>query len=406
MIKNLLIAGLATLISVTVNAQCMDWVSPSPTTGYLTFGDIPCNGQSREISYGVVKSEAYILSNVQVGTNLTFSMCDGPDAGAWIPDFTVIAPSGEVDAYGAGDGDGCSITWTASEEGIYLIVINEEGNCGIEEDVESGLGKITTNSGGMECPEFLEGAESFESPTGVLPACWQAVDADGDGSNWAISSDEGPGVEGDQYISSYSYDGDNGLTPDNYLITPQVTLGSNDSLYYAVRSLHHNYSEEEYAILVSTTGTEIADFTEEVFAETLEYVNEWQARTVNLSAYDGQTIYLAFRHHGTSDVWGFIIDAVKLPGTVICNPDAVTELETVESNLFPNPATDNLNITSSLEGSATVRVYDATGRVVLENNVNLSQATYTQSISSLENGIYIIQISTTDKVATQRFVKQ
>ena len=406
MIKNLLIAGLATLISVTVNAQCMDWVSPSPTTGYLTFGDIPCNGQSREISYGVVKSEAYILSNVQVGTNLTFSMCDGPDAGAWIPDFTVIAPSGEVDAYGAGDGDGCSITWTASEEGIYLIVINEADNCGMEDEIENGLGKITTNSGGMECPEFLEGAESFESADGSLPACWQAVDADGDGSNWAISSDEGPGVEGDQYISSYSYDGDNGLTPDNYLITPQVTLGSNDSLYYAVRSLHHNYSEEEYTILVSTTGTEIADFTEEVFAETLEYVNEWQARTVNLSAYDGQTIYLAFRHHGTSDVWGFIIDAVKLPGTVNCNPDAVTELDKVESNLFPNPTTDNLNITSSLEGSATVRVYDATGRVVLENNVNLSQATYTQSISSLENGIYIIQISTIDKVATQRFVKQ
>ena len=406
MIKNLLIAGLATLISVTVNAQCMDWVSPSPTTGYLTFGDIPCNGQSREISYGVVKSEAYILSNVQVGTNLTFSMCDGPDAGAWIPDFTVIAPSGEVDAYGAGDGDGCSITWTASEAGIYLIVINEEGNCGIEEDVESGLGKITTNSGGMDCPEFLEGAESFESADGSLPACWQAVDADGDGSNWAISSDEGPGVEGDQYISSYSYDGDNGLTPDNYLITPQVTLGSNDSLYYAVRSLHHNYSEEEYTILVSTTGTEIADFTEEVFAETLEYVNEWQARTVNLSAYDGQTIYIAFRHHDVTDVEYLKIDAVALPGTVNCNPDAVTELETVESNVFPNPATDNLNITSSLEGSATVRVYDATGRVVLENNVNLSQATYTQSISSLENGIYIIQISTTDKVATQRFVKQ
>ena len=409
MIKNLLIAGLATLISVTVNAQCMDWVSPSPTTGYLTFGDIPCNGQSREISYGVVKSEAYILSNVQVGTNLTFSMCDGPDAGAWIPDFTVIAPSGEVDAYGAGDGDGCSITWTASEEGIYLIVINEEGNCGIEEDVESGLGKITTNSGGMECPEFLEGAESFESADGSLPACWQAVDADGDDQNWVIltNANSNLGFDGANAIGSYSYTSAAGaLTPDNYLITPQVALGDDEVLYYVVRSLNHNYSEEEYTVLVSTTGSAVADFTDEVFADNLEYVNEWQARTVDLSDYAGQTIYLAFRHHGTSDLVGFIIDAVKLPGTVVCNPDAVTELEKVESSLFPNPATENLNITSSLEGSATVRVFDAIGRVVLENNVNLSQATYTQNISSLETGIYIIQISTIDKVATQRFVKQ
>ena len=409
MIKNLLFAGLTMLISVTVNAQCMDWVNPSSTSGYLTFGDVPCNGESREISYGVVKSEAYILANVQVGTNLTFSMCDGPDAGSWVPEFTVIAPSGAVDAFGEGD-NACSITWTATEAGIYIIAINEAGNCGVEEDVENGLGKITTNSGGMDCPVFMEGAESFESPTGVLPVCWQAVDADGDTYGWTIVSNEDAdlGFDGANAIGSFSYlgGGVGALTPDNYLITPQVTLGTGESLYYAVRSLNHNYSEEEYTILVSTTGTAIADFTDEVFADNLEYVNEWQARTVDLSAYNDQTIYLAFRHHGTSDLVGFIIDAVKLPGTVNCNPDAVTELDKVESSLYPNPATNTLNITSSLQGAATVRVFDAIGRVVLENNVSLSQATFTQNISSLENGIYTVQIRTADKVATQRFVKQ
>src|SRR5690606_29783836 len=100
----------------------------------------------------------------------------------------------------------------------------------------------------------------------------------------------------------------------------------------------------------------------------------------------GQAIYIAFRHFDSTDNFGFLLDAIALPG-VNCIPDAVTELETVESNIFPNPATDNLNITSSLQGAATVSVFDAIGRVVLENNVNLSQATYIQSISSLENGI-------------------
>ncbi|MCB0580072.1 MAG: hypothetical protein KDD10_12285, partial [Phaeodactylibacter sp.] len=38
--------------------------------------------------------------------------------------------SGAVDAFGPGDGDGCTITWTASEDGTYLIVINEAGQCG------------------------------------------------------------------------------------------------------------------------------------------------------------------------------------------------------------------------------------------------------------------------------------
>ncbi|NEN23264.1 T9SS type A sorting domain-containing protein [Cryomorpha ignava] len=410
MIKNLLFAGLTSLITVTASAQCMDWVDPAPPEAYLSFGDVPCTGQSREITgFEVYKSEAYILANVQIGDNFTFSMCNGPGAGTWVPEFTVIAPSDAVDNFGAGDGDGCSITWTASEAGIYKIVINEAGNCGVAGAVDGGFPKITTNSSGVACPEFLDGAESFETAGGALPACWQAIDADGDEQNWTIvTNDDGNfGLDGASAIGSFSYTGPAGpLTPDNYLITPQVTLSENESLYYAVRSLNSNYSEEEYSVLVSTTGTDIADFTDEVFADNLEYVNQWQARTVDLSAYDNQTIYLAFRHFGVTDLVGFVIDAVKLPGTVNCNPDAVTELDKVESNLFPNPATDNVNITSSLQGAATVRVFDAIGRVVLENTVNLSQATFTQNISTLDNGIYTIQISTTDKVATQRFVKQ
>lgn len=409
MIRNLLFAGLTMLVSVSVNAQCLDWVGPSPTTGYLSFGDVPCTGQSREItSFGVDKSEAYILAGVMVGDNFTFSMCNGPGAGAWIPEFTVIAPSGAVDNFGAGDGDGCSITWTASESGIYKIAINEAGNCGVDGGDTNGFPKITTNSSGTACPEFLDGAESFESADGTLPACWQAIDADGDGFNWSVLTgvDPGFGLDGDYVIGSFSYDNDAGaLTPDNYLITPQVIVGTNDSLYYAVRSLNSNYSEEEYTVLVSTTGTDIADFTDEVFADNLLYVNQWQARTVNLSAYAGQTIYLAFRHSGVSDLVGFIIDAVKLPGTVVCNPDAVFELNRVESTIFPNPATDNLNITSSLQGAATVRIFDALGRVVLENNVTLSNATLTQNVSSLESGMYTIEIRTSEKVSTSHFVK-
>ena len=409
--KNLLFAGLAMLTSIAVSAQCTDWVDPTPTDGYLSFGDVPCTGESREItSFEVYKSEAYILASIQIDDNFTFSMCNGPGAGTWVPEFTVIAPSGAVDAFGAGDGDGCSITWTATEAGIYLIVINEAGNCGVGGDIDNGYPMITTNSGGVACPLFLDGAESFESADGSLPDCWQAIDADGDQENWGIVSNgvgEGFGLDGDNAVASFSYTGEAGaLTPDNYLITPQVSLGTDESLYYAVRSLNSNYSEEEYSVLVSTTGTDIADFTDEVFTDNLEYVNQWQARTVDLSAYNGQTIYLAFRHHGVTDLVGFAIDAVALPGTVICAPDAVAELETVESKLFPNPATDNLNITSSLQGAATVSVFDAVGRVVLQRNVNLSQATFTQSISSLENGIYTIQISTADKVATERFVKQ
>lgn len=407
MIKNLLLTPIVILFSISLSAQCTDYASPEPPAAYIDIGAVPCNGESLEMTdFQIYKSEAYILGDIKAGANYTFSICGGSAAGTWVPDFTLIAPSGAVDAFGAGDGDGCSITWTATESGAYKVLINEAGNCGVGGELENGSPKIMTNSGGRACPEFLDGAESFESEDGSLPDCWKAIDADGDGFNWVILNGDSAGLDGDHVIGSYSYDNTAGtLTPDNYLITPQVTLGENDSLYYAVKVIDFQFSSEVYSVMVSTTGTEPADFTE-VFADTLTYFYNWSSRSVDLSAYANQTVYLAFRHHGSSDVYGFIIDGVKLPGTVNCEPTAVNELNEVETSIFPNPVTEKLNITSSLEGVANIRIFDALGRIVLEDVVNISNTTITQNVSSLESGMYTIQISTSDKVATNHFLKQ
>jgi hypothetical protein len=130
----------AMLISFGINAQCLDWVNPTPETGWndfnTMFGGAPMpdgdgNCEFNEITdFQVWASEAYAVDNFQEGVEYTFSMCNGSGAGNWVPEFTIIAPSGAVDSFGEGDGDGCSITWTASESGTYLIVINEAGECG------------------------------------------------------------------------------------------------------------------------------------------------------------------------------------------------------------------------------------------------------------------------------------
>src|SRR5690606_38644922 len=110
-------------------------------------------------------AEAYSVNNFVAGTEYTFSMCNGPGAGSWIPDFTIIAPSGTVDAFGEGDGDGCSITWTASESGTYFIVINEEGFCGGGSNTatDNGYPALTcTGGGGGSFPEPYCGPITFE----------------------------------------------------------------------------------------------------------------------------------------------------------------------------------------------------------------------------------------------------
>lgn len=83
----------------------------------------------------------------------------------------MIAPSGAIDNFRPGVIRG--IIWTASESGTYLLVINEEGNCGVAGAIGNGYPKLITISGGVDClpaPVFVEGSESFES--GSLPQYW------------------------------------------------------------------------------------------------------------------------------------------------------------------------------------------------------------------------------------------
>ena len=139
-------------------SPCVDWLDPSPTVGYSNFnslfGGAPCDdGTScpfNEITtFEVVAAEAYEVENFQENGVYTFSICNGPGAGSWIPDFTIIAPSGMVDAFGGGTG--CAITWTASESGTYLIVINEADQCGIGNSIYNGFPALTCEDGTTDC---------------------------------------------------------------------------------------------------------------------------------------------------------------------------------------------------------------------------------------------------------------
>ncbi|MCB0593166.1 MAG: T9SS type A sorting domain-containing protein [Lewinellaceae bacterium] len=148
----------AASITVGLGEPCLDWLAPAPPNGYTNFnsafGGAPCDDGTgcpfNEItSFEVYAAEAYEADNFQAGGTYSFSICNGPGAGSWVPEFTIIAPSGAVDAFGPGDGDGCTITWTASEDGTYVIVINEAGACGGGDNTatDNGFPALTCVSG-------------------------------------------------------------------------------------------------------------------------------------------------------------------------------------------------------------------------------------------------------------------
>lgn len=408
--KTLLITIALFIGALSANAQCEDWVSPTDSTGWGDFDLVPCNGESQEITaFEVWQSEAYAFEGCITGGTYTFSHCNGA-SGTWVPEYTIIAPSGAIDAFGAGDGDGCSITWTASEDGTYLVVINEAGNCGVEGSDNNGFPMIMTVSGGEECeegPVFVEGAESFEG--GGIPECWMAVDEDGDGFNWNIF--EGIAFEGDFSIRSESWDPDQGpLTPDNYLITPQCTLGEGDSLYYVITAVDPDFAAENYSVLVSTTGNDIADFTDEVFTENLDEVVDWAGRSIDLSAYNNQSIYIAFRHHNVTDQFWFGIDAVALPGEVnldcAMSTEELSQLEDV--SIFPNPNNGDFSIINN--GTAdffTLNIFDVTGKMVSQENVQLNTGTIHEvDLTNQPSGLYTLQFVSETQAGSFKVIVQ
>lgn len=158
---------------------------------------------------------------------------------------------------------------------------------------------------------------------------WITIDADGDGKTWMTVE-----RDGNHMMFSASYDNNDGaLTPDNWLISPEVTLGG--ELSFNAWGQDPNYAAEHFAVYVCT-GEDPANVDDyvEVMPETV-VSGDVQNYTVDLSAYDGQKGYIAFRHFNITDQFILNLDDIVLN---IPNEDGKTPGEwTVVENVTENP---------------------------------------------------------------------
>ena len=90
--------------------------------------------------------------------------------------------------------------------------------------------------------------ETFES--GTIPASWTNYDVDGDGYTWEVAQSGSMNVIGNYGVYSASWiSGEGALTPDNWLIIPNVELGGTFS--FAARGQDPNFPAENFAVYVS-----------------------------------------------------------------------------------------------------------------------------------------------------------
>lgn len=171
--------------------------------------------------------------------------------------------------------------------------------------------------------------EGFEGT--FPPASWSLVDADGDTHNWIQGTTPGQTAHtGDKSAVSESWITPPAtvLTPDNWMISPAITITAGSttaSVNWWDAAQDPNYPAEKYGLYVSTTDATPASFTQ--LAVTTLSTDAWTERTQDLSAYVGQTIYLAWRHFESSDNFQMKIDDVVVNvggGTDVTAPAVVS----------------------------------------------------------------------------------
>ena len=92
------------------------------------------------------------------------------------------------------------------------------------------------------------------------------------------------------------------LNPDNWLITPRFILNDNYTLSFkAGGGSGFSIMNERYSVLVSTTGTNFSDFTE-IYRDTIKSY-DMETKTIPLNQYNGQSIYIAFRHWNSKGIF-------------------------------------------------------------------------------------------------------
>lgn len=236
-------------------------------------------------------------------------------------------------------------------------------------------------------------------------SAWTLYDEDGDGHNFQGIVYEG----GMSALVSYSYHNETftPLTPDNYAVTPAIDVSDFTALKlaYEVGGQDPSYSAETYTVYVSS-GNTVEDFLNEAitisFNESL--ANDASAHGAQqprllegLEMFDDvDTVYIAFRHHDSSDEFAINFTNVSLTGTDILG----TDKHYVEGFAhFVNGK--NLTIRAE-ENISSLNVYNVIGQSIYSSTPNNNLVTAT--LDNLNKGMYIGEITVEGVKKSFKFV--
>ena len=173
--------------------------------------------------------------------------------------------------------------------------------------------------------------------------------------------------------------------PNNdWLITPKSGEINDGAIFRMYVKTHiPDYGLERYTVNISTTGTNVADFTKISQGEYIQApADDWTLVEYNLSNYIGQEIYVGIQCI-SDDSFIFMVDDIEIDNPVEVNENAITNIK-----IYPNPVNDVVYIANA--ENANIVIVNMLGEVVA--NVNNASSNQNIDISKLANGTYFVKV--------------
>lgn len=184
----------------------------------------------------------------------------------------------------------------------------------------------------------------------------------------------------------------------DWLISPQITLGTNSSFNFWIRSYTDAYGLDKYNVGISTTGMDPEDFMLLNDPSPLGAPTEWTEMNFDISDYDGQTVYVAIQCV-SEDSFILMVDDISVD-FMVGQPEIAEE---TSFSMYPNPAKGFVRITSSEEMSE-VEILNQLGQKVYHQSVG--NTTLNLSTLEFESGVYYVRITSQNGSSIEKLVIQ
>ena len=174
-------------VTECIGEPCTDFVQGEfPLGGPFTdLNPIPCGdacGTPLVSNFEVYINEGYLFPDLIAGNSYNANICSGPNAGSWNPVLTLAyydeatTTVGEVVTFAVG----CSLDFSAPEDGTYILVITEEGNCDGAPPTQIDNGNLEIScTGDNPCVvgDFCESAIPIDISLGAVNGPFTNTDA-------------------------------------------------------------------------------------------------------------------------------------------------------------------------------------------------------------------------------------